>query len=167
MRMRIFLLRHGLAVDRRDPRSPSDADRPLTPKGMKKTHNAARGLRQLGVQPDAVLTSPWLRAVQTAEIVCEAIGFPENKIIRLDSLKGTSSPPDLFRDLAKLKAKRVICVGHEPHLHQVIALALNTHAEITELKKAGLACLEMETISPPRGHMLALYPPKALRLLGK
>jgi phosphohistidine phosphatase SixA len=62
----------------------------------------------LKVKPDAVLTSPWLRAVQTAEIFCEVIGFSSKKIMRVDALKGTSTPADLFRELAKLEGKRSV-----------------------------------------------------------
>jgi phosphohistidine phosphatase len=139
----------------------------LTPRGMEKTRAAALGLRELGVKPDAVASSPWLRATQTAEILCEVIGYPTRKIIQFDSLKGTSPASDLFRDLAKLRAKEVVCVGHEPHLHQVIGLVLHSKAPVTELKKAGVACLELSRISPPQGQLVALYPAKTLRLLGK
>jgi phosphohistidine phosphatase len=165
--MLLYLVRHGVAVDREDPDCPPETERPLTPKGMKKTRAAALGLFALGVKPDVVLTSPWLRSVQTAEIFCEVIGFSSNKIVRADSLKGTSSPAELLRDLAKLKAKEVMCFGHEPHLHQVIAQILHTGARITELKKAGVACLDLEKVSPPQGQLIALYPPKTLRLLGE
>jgi phosphohistidine phosphatase len=165
--MHLYLIRHGVAVVRTDPDCPPDTERPLTPKGMKKSQAAALGLFTLGVKPDAVLTSPWLRSVQTAEIFCEVIGFSSGKIIRSDALKGTSTPADLFRELAKLKAKEVLCFGHEPHLHLVIGQVLHTSAQITELKKAGVALLELERISPPQGQLLALYPAKSLRLLGK
>jgi phosphohistidine phosphatase len=165
--MRLYLVRHGVAVDRDDPNCPSDPVRPLTPKGMKKTHAAALGLFALGVKPDVMLTSPWLRAVQTAEIFSEVIGFSSNKIVRTDALKGTSTPAELLRELAKLKAKEVMCFGHEPHLHLVIGQILHTSARITELKKAGVACLDLERISPPQGLLIALYPPKILRLLAE
>jgi phosphohistidine phosphatase len=165
--MHLYLIRHGIAVDREDPNCPPDTERPLTPKGMKRSHSAALGLRALKVKPNAVLTSPWLRAVQTAEIFCEAIGFPSKKIIRTDALKGTSAPADLLRELQPMKAKIVFCFGHEPHLHLVIGHVLHTSAKITELKKAGLALLELERVSPPQGRLLALYPASALRLLAK
>jgi phosphohistidine phosphatase SixA len=61
----------------------------------------------------------------------------------------------------------VLCFGHEPHLHLVIGHVLHTSAKITELKKAGLALLELERISPPLGRLLALYPASTLRLLAK
>jgi len=165
--MHLYLVRHGIAVDREDPNCPPDTERPLTPKGMKRTHEAALGLRTLKIRPDAILTSPWLRAVQTAEIFSEVIGFSSKKIVQLDALKGTSTPAELFRELAKLRSKEVLCVGHEPHLHLVIGQVLHTSAKITELKKAGIACLELEQISPPQGQLIALYPPSALRELGK
>lgn len=165
--MDLYLIRHGIAMDREDPRCPPDPERPLTPKGMKRTRAAALGLRALKIKPDAVLTSPWLRSAQTAEIFCEVIGFPSRKIVHADALKGTSSPAELFRELAKLRAKSVFCFGHEPHLHLVVGHVLHTAAKITELKKAGVACIDLERISPPQGQLVALYPPGALRELGK
>jgi phosphohistidine phosphatase len=165
--MHVYLVRHGIALDREDPKCPSDTERPLTPKGMKKSHAAALGLHALKICPDAVLTSPWLRAVQTAEIFSDVMGFPAKKIVQVDALKGTSPPAELFRELARLRAKSVLCFGHEPHLHLVIGQILHTVVKITELKKAGVACLILERILPPLGHLIALYPPSTLRLLGK
>jgi phosphohistidine phosphatase len=163
----LYLIRHGIAVDREDPNCPPDTERPLTPKGMKRSHAAALGLRALDVKPNAVLTSPWLRAVQTAEIFCETIGYSSKKIIRTDALKGTSAPAELLRELQTMNAKVVLCFGHEPHLHLVIGHVLHTSAKITELKKSGLALLELERATPPQGRLLALYPASTLRLLAK
>jgi len=165
--MRLYLVRHGIAVARDDRHGPPDTERPLTPKGMKKTHAAALGLFALGVKPDAVLTSPWLRAVQTAEIFCEVIGFSSGKIVRTDALKGSSTPAELLGQLEKLKAREVLCFGHEPQLHLVICEVLHTKGGIADLKKAGVACLQLERLAPPKGQLLALYPAKTLRLLGK
>jgi phosphohistidine phosphatase len=165
--MHLYLIRHGIAVDREDPNCPPDTERPLTPKGMKRSHTAALGLLALGVKPNAVLTSPWLRAVQTAEIFCETTGYSSKQIIRTDALKGTSAPADLLRELQSMKAKVVFCFGHEPHLHLVISQVLHTSAKITELKKAGLALLELDRALPPQGRLLALYPASTLRLLAK
>jgi phosphohistidine phosphatase len=165
--MHIYLIRHGIAVDRDDPNCPPDTQRPLTPKGMKRSQAAALGLRALDVKPDAVLTSPWLRAVQTAEIFCETLDDPSKKMARTDALRGTSSPAELMRELQSMKAEVVLCFGHEPHLHLVIGHVLHTSAKITELKKSGLAILEVERFSPPQGRLLALYPASTLRLLAE
>jgi phosphohistidine phosphatase len=163
----LYLVRHGIAIDREDPDCPAETERFLTPKGIKRTRETALGMHALGVKPDHLLTSPWLRAVQTAEIFADVLGFPVKKIIHTNALKGTSTPVDLFRELAKLKAKEVMCIGHEPHLHMIIGQLLHTGVRITELKKAGVALLQLERISPPQGQLIALYPPKTLRLLGK
>ena len=165
--MLLYLIRHGIAVDREAPNCPPDTERPLTPKGIKRTRAAALGLRALELKPGLMLTSPWLRAMQTAEIFCDVFDYPRKKIIRTDVLKGTSSPADLLRELQSLKAKVVLCFGHEPHLHLVISHILHTSAKITELKKAGVALLELDRISPPQGRLLALYPASTLRLLAK
>jgi phosphohistidine phosphatase SixA len=105
--------------------------------------------------------------VQTAEIFCETIGYASKKIIRTDALKGTSAPSELLRELQSMKARVVLCFGHEPHLHLVIGHILHTTAKITELKKAGLALLELERVAPAQGRLLALYPASTLRLLAK
>src|ERR1700730_3340862 len=165
--MHLYLIRHGIAVDREAPNCPPDTERPLTPKGMKRSHAAALALRALEVKPNAVLTSPWLRAVQTAEIFCETIGYPTKKMIHTDALKGTSAPSELMREFQAIKPKVALCSGHEPHLHLVIGHILHTSTKITELKKAGLALLELERVSPPQGRLLALYPASTLRLLAK
>ena len=165
--MLLYLIRHGIAVDREAPNCPPDTERPLTPKGIKRAGSAALGLRALDAKPGLVLTSPWLRALQTAEIFCDVLDYPRKKIVRTDALKGTSSPADLLRELQSVKAKVILCFGHEPHLHLVIGHILHTSAKITELKKAGLAVLELERISPPQGRLLALYPASTLRLLAK
>jgi phosphohistidine phosphatase len=165
--MLLYLIRHGIAVDREAPNCPPDTERPLTPKGIKRTRASALGLRALDVKPGLMLTSPWLRAVQTAEIFCEVFDYPARKMVRTDSLKGTSAPAELLRELQAVKPKVVFCFGHEPHLHLVIGHILHTSAKITELKKAGLALLELERISPPQGRLLALYPASTLRLLAK
>ncbi len=165
--MLLYLIRHGIAVDREAPNCPPDTERPLTPKGIKRSRAAALGLHALDAKPNAVLTSPWLRAVQTAEIFCETMGYPTRKIVRTDALKGTSAPTELLRELQRTKAKVVWCFGHEPHLHLVIGHVLHTSAKITELKKAGVAVLELEHHSPTQGRLVALYPASTLRALAK
>src|SRR6202012_5881267 len=86
-RMRIYLVRHGIAIDREDPDCPSEAERYLTPKGIQRTRQAARGLRELGVKPAALLTSPLVRAVQTGEIFCDVLGIDPKQLHATDALK--------------------------------------------------------------------------------
>src|ERR1700682_4554613 len=101
--MILYLVRHGIAIDRADPKSPPEAERPLTAKGVQKTRLAALGLKALGAKPDVVITSPYVRAAQTAEIFAEALGLPTDKIRVSDSLKPTANAADLVKEISQLK----------------------------------------------------------------
>src|SRR6202047_4631988 len=96
--MILYLVRHGIAVDRADPKSPPEAERPLTAKGVQKTRLAALGLRALGAKPDVLITSPYVRAAQTAEIFAEALGFPPAKIRVHDALKPAGNPAEIVKE---------------------------------------------------------------------
>jgi phosphohistidine phosphatase len=71
--MNLLIVRHGIAVDRGDPAYPWDDDRPLTAEGIHKFRIAARGLKALGVHPERIVSSPLVRARQTAEILRDAV----------------------------------------------------------------------------------------------
>ena len=163
--MLLYLIRHGIAADKADPAYPSDPERPLTKEGIQKTREAARGLRALSIAPGAMLTSPYVRAVETAEIVAEALKFGVRKIRRTEALVPGANPAGLFEELADLRAEEVLCFGHAPHLDEVIAHALGLRSPVTSLRKAGAACLDLGTVSPPKGILEAVYEPKALRVM--
>ena len=165
--MLLYLMRHGIAIDREDPKCPPDPERFLTKKGMEKTRAVAQGLRALGIKPDVMLTSPFVRAVQTAEVTAAALGFARDRIRRTEALIFGHKPAELFRELAKVRGKEIMCFGHAPHLDEVIAFALGCRAPITSLKKAGVACLELESLSGPRGALLWVHTPRSLRILGE
>ena len=165
--MHLYLMRHGIAINRDDQSCPPEADRHLTPKGIERTRAAALGLARLGARAQVMLTSPFLRSVQTAEIVCEVLGYPVKKIRRTDALKPEARPAQLLAEVARLKADSVMCFGHAPHLDLVIAQAVGSGSVITALKKAGVACLEFESYDAPRGSLLWLHTSKSLRLLGE
>ncbi len=165
--MMLYLMRHGISIDREDKDCPPDAERFLTKKGMEKTRAVALGLRALGIQPQAMLTSPLLRAVQTAEITAAAFGFARDKIRQTETLLFGRKPADVFRELARVRSNEVMCFGHAPHLDEVIAFAAGCRSPFTSLKKAGVACLELESVSPPKGALLWLHTPRSLRILGE
>jgi phosphohistidine phosphatase len=163
--MILYLVRHGIAVDRTDPKSPPEAERPLTAKGVQKTRSAALGLKELGAKPDALLTSPYVRAAQTAEIFAEALGCPPQKIRASEALKPAGNPADIIREISQLKAKEVICFGHAPHLDQMIAQLSGARGVFTGLKKAGVACFE-QAARNGRWELIWILTPKMLRQLG-
>lgn len=164
--MRLYLMRHGVAIDRDDPDCPPEAERYLTPKGIERTREVAAGLVEAGIRPTVLLTSPYVRAVQTGEIVCEALELDSKSLHATDALKPEAKPPRTAEELAKIAADEVICFGHAPHLDDLIAYAVRGSGPITILKKAGVACLDVQTFAPPSAHLRWLLTPKLLRDLG-
>src|SRR5205807_8318674 len=102
-----------------DPDCPPEAERHLPPKGIARTRAAAKGLLALGIRPHEMLTSPYLRAAQTAEITCAVLNFPIEKIRRTDALKPEVTPALFFEDVARLKADEVMCFGHAPNMDEL------------------------------------------------
>ncbi len=165
--MEVIFFRHGIAVDR-DRWKGNDDDRPLTKAGAGSTKLTAQGLRILQVQPDVILSSPLMRAQQTAEIVQEALGA-KSKIELVDDLRPNAPPERLFIRLRNFSDDSVvICVGHEPHFSTTISAAISgkTAASIAMKKAAACAVLFAEQPQAGAGKLIWLIPPKALRLLG-
>jgi phosphohistidine phosphatase len=163
--MILYLVRHGIAIDPTDPKSPPEAERPLTARGIQKTRAAALGLRALGAKPDVLITSPYVRAAQTAEIFGEALGFPPDKIRVSESLKPAGNPADILKEIARVKAKEIACFGHAPHLDLTISQLAGARGAFTELKKAGVACFE-HLPAHGRWQLLWILTPKMLREFG-
>jgi phosphohistidine phosphatase len=128
----IWLLRHGDASDH----APDDASRPLTGKGQRQARAAGRALAALDVGIETCLTSPKVRAVETARIACEPLGI-EPEVT--DALRGGDFDPD------ELAAGRgtVLLVGHEPDFSRAIQLATGG---AVEMKKGGLAAIDSDTL---------------------
>lgn len=166
--MQLFIVRHGIAVDREDPKCPADPERFLTDEGMEKTRQVAKGVAAVGAVPDLMLTSPYLRAVQTAELFAAELEYPKQKIQKSDLLLPGAEPLQLFRELAKDKDLSVAFIfGHAPHLDDVVATAVGAKHHITSLKKAGVALVELRRLVPPSGELVWLAIPKLLRKAGK
>ena|ERR1700677_2591952 len=163
--MILYLVRHGIAIDRSDPKSPPEAERPLTAEGVRKTRSAALGFREMEAKPDVLITSPYVRAAQTAEIFAEVLEFPLDKIRVSETLKPAENPAEIAKELLRLKAKEVMCFGHAPHVDATIAYLCGARIPFTETKKAGVACLE-HAAGHGKWTLLWLVNPKTLRKLG-
>lgn len=152
--MKLYILRHGDAADAGDPRFSSDADRPLTPKGIQRTKSLAHGLRGMEISFDHIFSSPLVRARQTAEIVERGVLFNG----RLELTAHLSPTGDFEKLMGQLAAIRpapdcVLLVGHEPYLSRLISLLCLGGAGLPlVLKKGGLARLEVES---PRAEKCA------------
>jgi len=166
--MQLYIVRHGVAIDREDPKCPSDPDRFLTQEGIEKTKEVARGLAKIAGEPDLLLTSPYVRALQTASIVADALDYPKQKIRKTDALLPGAEAQQLFRELAKDKDPSTVFVfGHAPHLDELLATAVGSKNHISALKKAGVALVELKRLLPPSGQLVWLATPKLLRKIGK
>jgi len=169
--MNLFILRHGCAADPGDaglPKDLPDADRPLTAKGKQKLWRMTEAMQLLEVRPEVVISSPLLRALQTAQIVTEALEL-RKKLVLTDHLAPGGNPNALLEQINALepRAKNILLVGHEPYLSKLIALLAtgNTGARL-ELKKGGLAKLEVKQLRYARCATLAwLLTPKQLGLM--
>ena len=165
--MELYFFRHGIAADREDPEYPDDRDRPLTEEGVRKTREAAYGLKQMDITFDRILTSPWKRAAQTAQILGKTLKV--NSIENLAELEGDRSAEELITALGDHRESRLILVGHEPLLSQAITrLLCSEDGFAVDLKKAGAAAIEIDSLPPQRaGTLLWLLTPRQLRLIGK
>jgi len=162
--MRLIVVRHGIAVPRGTPGIP-DEKRPLTPEGEERFFEAAAGIARLLERPDALLTSPWLRATQTAAILAKAWRGIEPT--QTEALAGRPfAEQAAVLDRYPRKAT-VAIVGHEPHLSSLLGRLVGArHGERLEMKKGGMALLEVPGTLAEGGTLLMFVPPKLLRALG-
>jgi len=162
----LYLIRHGLAEERGDA-WPDDEKRPLTEDGMARMRKAARGLSRLGVAFDVVLTSPLVRARQTAEIVAGGLA-PRPSLVNIESLSPGASYAALVADLEKHARKpRIALVGHEPDLGELAARLIGSRHAI-EFKKGAICRIDVEDVPPSGpGDLRWFLSPKILVSLKK
>lgn len=143
--MNLFFLRHGVAVER-DPQSfPDDSRRPLTLKGEDRVRLVCDALQALELSFDAILSSPFLRARQTAEIIAGSLGLRRALQFHPD-LTPTGNPQTLLRFVNRIspKPENLLLVGHEPYLSELLSMLISGHADASiDLKKNGLAKIEL------------------------
>jgi phosphohistidine phosphatase len=165
--MDLYLVRHAVAFDPDESQWPDDSQRPLTPAGEKRFKQAARGLSTLVGSVDVVLSSPWVRAWRTAELLEKEAGWP--KPIGCEALESGRAPAEVLQALqAYTSSGAVALVGHEPSMHELASYLLTadtSHAQI-EFRKGGVARLELDqALQPGAAHLRWLLPPKLLRAL--
>lgn len=159
--MNLYFLRHGIAEDAHG--AMRDADRALTGDGREQLADIARTLGRLGVKPDLILSSPLVRARQTAEIVAPVLGSPMEIA---DELQPGCTLDDLQRVLGPFSRESIMLVGHEPDLSSMAARLINADEQGIVLKKAGLICVNVDGITRrARGRLTALLTPKMLQLM--
>ena len=166
--MNLFLLRHGIAVERGTPGFASDADRSLTPKGCRQLRKISAAMEKMNLQFDLILSSPFLRAKQTAEIVAA-----ELKLKRCLKFSNALTPGGdaavLFRQLARMKPspENLLLVGHEPDLSRLISLLVTGDASLQmDFKKGGMCKLDVKKLRAGKCAELAwLLTPGQMKLM--
>jgi phosphohistidine phosphatase len=138
----IWLLRHGEAEDN----APDDASRRLTKKGERQSRTAGQALAKLGVELDVCLSSPKVRALDTARLACDALGL---EVEQTEALRGGDFDPE---DVAAGRGS-VLLVGHEPDFSRAVQLATGARVD---MKKGGLAAIE-------DGLLVSLLRPRQIR----
>jgi len=160
----LYLIRHGIAEDRGEA-WPDDTMRPLTDEGISSLRRSARSLARLGVTFDVVLTSPLVRARQTAEVVAAAFD-PRPTVATAESLAPGGGYQAMLDDLAKhSRRSRIALVGHEPGIGQLAARLAGVRQPI-EFKKGAVARIDVDVLPPDGpGSLRWFVTPKILRSL--
>ena len=163
--MDLYLVRHAAAYGRDPDRWPDDARRPLTPEGEEEFRAAAGGLSRLVPPVDALLSSPYQRAWQTAEILAELDSWPAPEATPV--LEPTLPPEKAAMELKGYEgAGSVALVGHRPSLHEISSYLLTGSTDGAEIliKKGGVVCVRFDgAVAPGAGKLRWLLTPKILR----
>jgi phosphohistidine phosphatase len=156
----VVLVRHAIAEERRP--GLRDAARKLTPEGREKLEQVAKGLKRLGVVPDRILTSPLVRAAETAAVLAEVLA-PDLRPETCEALAPGQPPEDVVDALPEVKT--VFLVGHEPDLGELASWLLTGATDGVRLpfRKAGVAAIEL---AEGEGTLRWMLAPRQLRALG-
>ena len=149
--MNLYIIRHAIAVDEGTPEYEQDSERPLTDKGKKKMRQISKGLRTLGADFDLILSSPYVRAKETAEVLADVFKVKAD-IAFSDNLVPMGDPDLLISEMnEKYSANSIALVGHEPQLTALVSLlaAENVSVDMT-LKKGGVCRLSADDLHHSR-----------------
>ena len=166
--MELLIVRHARAGERDPEKWPDDRDRPVPPKGARRFRRMARGLARLLPEVDAVWSSPLRRAWQTAEILEKDGGWPAPRELKI--LEPGNTAAEVTEILRRESADRMVLVGHEPMLSELIThLTIGPgDRAILELKKGGAALLKFPAgLEAGEGMLLWLLPPRVVLGLRK
>jgi phosphohistidine phosphatase len=157
--MQVYILRHGIAEEVKP--GGSDSNRALTNEGRKKLREVLRLAEKADVVPSLIITSPLVRAVQTAEVVIEVLGYA-NDLLRTDALEPASTPERIWEEIRSQQGvMQLMLVGHEPVLSQLVAFLLGSSALLVDVKKGALLRIDIEGFGPqPRGILKWMVVPK-------
>jgi phosphohistidine phosphatase len=161
----IYIIRHGVAAERGEA-YPDDSKRPLIAKGIARLKREAKALDDLGVEFDQIITSPLVRAKQTADVFAETMKS-KPPVATSDALTPAGTPAAVIQELARHSKKgRIALVGHEPNLGELAARLIGARTAI-EFKKGAICRIDFD-VFPPKGLGVLrwLATPRMLRKIG-
>ena len=154
----LYILRHAEA----EPEARTDAERALTSKGRDQAKAIGRFCFEQGIFPAVILTSPLVRAQQTAKLVWKELG-EKPKLDTAEFLSAGMKPETAFTNFRKFSdSGTLMLVGHEPDLSEFIAASIGGSSESIRLRKAGLAKLALPEAKAGVGTLDFLLTPKLL-----
>ena len=168
--MELYVIRHAIAQPLGQKNNFTDEKRALTSDGRERMREAAKGLRKIGVEFDLVMTSPLLRAVETAEILASALGLSKKEIEQTENLTPGASIGELLAEIKRhAGAESIALIGHQPDVGEIISQIVQGNGSLPiAMKKGGVCCINViETVPTLRGKLVWLLGPKHLRMLGK
>jgi phosphohistidine phosphatase len=156
--MEIYLLRHAIAEDPAPGRP--DSDRALTAEGRDKLRRVLKRARQAEVSPTLILSSPYRRALETAEIAVQALAYA-GRLVHSRSLVPEASPHDLWAEIRSHRAENAILLAsHEPLMSAAAAFLLGCPALQVEMKKAALVRIDCDRFGgDPQGVLKWMLTP--------
>jgi len=164
--MDLLIVRHAIAFDRDRNRWRDDGERPLSPAGIRRARKAAAGLKKFAPRPQRLLTSPLVRARQTAQILTDVAGWPAARVT--PELSPGEPALAILELLSRDRGKLTAVVGHQPDLGHLLGACLlgGGGALPIEMKKNAVACVSFSG-RPRAGHAALrwLATPKMLRSL--
>ena len=146
--MELYILRHAIAEPAPNPPAGGDSKRRLTTEGADKMRRAAKGMKAMGLSFDLIVSSPYLRAKETAEIVVDVLR-PGKRLELSPLLEPDGDMKGFIEELGRKHGdkKHVLIVGHEPNLSRLTSQLTSGHMRTSiELKKGALAMLTAETL---------------------
>ena len=166
--MDLYILRHAIAVERGTPGYKNDFDRPLTSEGEQKLRRIAKAMRRMKLSFDLILSSPYVRARQTAELAARVLS-QEKRLQFRDSLGSDAEPREFLAESKALKPlpDSLLIVGHEPYLSTLVSLLVGGSEGIcVSLKKGGLCKLNVRALRAGRSATIEwLLTPRQMMLM--
>ena len=165
--MKIYLIRHSNAVDPGTPGYEDDSLRPLTEKGRDKMKDIASALKGLDVNPNLIVSSPYVRAQQTAEILAKVLKYKQ-ELTFSDALVPMGNADNIIGEInEKYSVDELVLVGHEPCLSVLIGTLIAGNPELAiNIKNGGVCCLSSDDLHTERKAVLEwVLTPKLLTKL--